>query len=313
MTDYGSNLDRLDPLDGDGVASFPSLIELLSGCTDPDEAPANTPPSRDRAAPTGLDAYQAREPGDLSSTPGRIPISAERMKQLRDLGFGAVPIIPPGQAPKSGREITQEQFQTLVSNWGDMQRGVGLQLGGEPKAVESFEQILANGLLGSAGLRDVYGDLFDIEQMNGKPRAADRMSLGANRLELRRKQPGVLGDDVQTGRFDLSDLEALSSFPSGARVDEYSREDLLAHVFSEQLRVREQRMRGESISKKEFEEAHKRATVKGSNTTRTERGAKPIDEQVGTTDAQGRVNEASFLSNGSVIDSFPVVNGDFKR
>jgi len=275
VTDFGSNSDPLERMEGDGVAEMPVLLGLLTGCfsSDPDEQAPPKAPARS-APPTGLDAYQVRQPGDLSTTPGRQPIS---------------------------------------SGQGCMERGVGLKLEGEAEPTAAFKQMLAEGLLGSAGLRDVFGGLFDIGEMEGKSRPADLMSLGANRMKLGRGQPGVLGDTARTGEIDVSDIEALSSFPAGSKVDEFSREDMLAHVFAEQLDIREKRMRGEPISAEQFKKVHNDAIIDGTNETRIERGARPIDGQFGVQDDAGNVAEALFQSGTDVIDRMKVVDEDFQR
>ncbi len=126
-----------------------------------------------------------------------------------------------------------------------------------------------------------------------------------------RSQEGVLGDSARTGALDLDDLEALQSFPTGADVDQYSREDFLAHIFAEQLALRDRRMRSLPIGGEDFLQAHQGAIVDGTNATRTERGARPLTDQEAHED--GGQLKAVFRNGADVVDQIPIVDDTFKR
>jgi len=84
-------------------------------------------------------------------------------------------------------------------------------------------------------------------------------------------------------------------------------------VFSEQLLVREKRMRGEPISAEMFKDVHNKAILEGTNATRVERNAKPFTDQEGVLDSAGDVSEALFRSGPDVVDRMKVVDEDFQR
>ena len=304
--DFGSNVDRLDAMevDDDGVAWLPAL---LSGCSADDE-PTPTPAQVAPTPKTGLDSYSIIPPGEIGR-PGQKGLSEKRWNELKDLGFDRATILPEGETRKNPGSMTQREFDDLVSDWGEMEKGVGLNISGSDADQRSFKQVLAEGLVGSGGLRDVYGKMFDVD-MNSR-NAAQEFALGANKLQVGRNQPDVLGDSARTGEVDLDDLEVLKSFPTGSEVDQYSREDFLAHVLAEQLTLRDQRMRNKPINGDDFLQAHQAAITSGTNATRAERGARVLTDQELHED--GTNAEAIFRNGNESVDRIPVVDSDFQR